>query len=350
MRRSLILIALAGLACRSTPSAPPFAAKLDAAVEAALAARDLPGAAVVVVQGDRVTYQKGYGLADLASGRPMTDSTPIVIGSTSKPLTALAVLRLVQQGQLDLDAPVSGYAPDLRFADARAATMTLRHLLTNRSGLPVGFSGPAYRQPPVTDADALERMAGEIAATPLLFAPGDGYAYSNRGWALAGYVVQRVSGRPIEDFMRDEVFKPLGMAGTTLAFWEVPNLVTGYAEGRCVEPSLAAVGDAGVWPGRDDRLDAADMGRPLAALLTRGLQPRRRPVSDAGINNPPSGRPRRTPRANPGGSTRYGGLGWGRLGVRIADGQEGLPVHTMVTLWVMPPEQRTAVAFAFNRE
>ncbi|MGE0439873.1 MAG: serine hydrolase domain-containing protein [Gemmatimonadales bacterium] len=350
MRRSLFLIALAGLGCRSTPPAPPFAAKLDAAVEAALAARDLPGAAVVVVQGDRVTYQKGYGLADLASSRPMTDSTPIVIGSTSKPLTALAVLRLVQEGQLDLDAPISRYLPDLPFADDRAATMTLRHLLTNRSGLPVGFSGPAYRQPPVTDVEALERLAGEIAATPLLFAPGEGYAYSNRGWALAGYVVQRVSGRPIEDFMRDEVFRPLGMSGTTLAFWEVPNLVTGYAEGFAVRnhpspPSVTrAYGPAGMIVSTP-----RDMGRLLAALLNEG-----RTAGGGQFLTPELVKLALTPQADAeselGGPTRYG-LGWevdsafGSLTIKKAGS-----VHTMVTLWIMLPEQRTAVAFAFNRE
>lgn len=241
MKRICWAVVMMGtVGCAKTELAPApglpaeVSAKLDAAVTDAFAKRAMPGGALVVVQGDHISYAKGFGAANLATQRPYTDSTPTVIGSTSKPLTGLAVLRLVQLGKVALDTPIARYLPELAFTDRRAAAITLRHLLTNRSGLPAGFSGAAYQKPSIQDSAALGRLAEAMTQLPLAFAPGEGYLYSNRGWALAGYVVQRVSGEPIEGFMQREVFQPLGMTGTTLAFWTVPNLVQGYVEGRTV--------------------------------------------------------------------------------------------------------------------
>lgn len=89
--------------------APPgvdLSARVDAAMEEALAARQIPGAALVVVRDGRVIHQRSYGVAEVGTGRRVTDSTPFVIGSTSKALTAMMVLRLVAAGRLDLDAPI----------------------------------------------------------------------------------------------------------------------------------------------------------------------------------------------------------------------------------------------------
>ncbi len=346
----VLLLLLASCSGETTPPPAPYAAALDRAIEDALARRELPGAAVVVVQGDRITYSRGHGKADLASGRPMTDSTPIVIGSTSKPVTALAVLRLVQQNAVALDTPIARYLPDIAFADARAATMTLRHLLTNRSGLTVGFSGPAYQRPSIVDDGALDRLVRTMAAEPLLFAPGEGYAYSNRGWALAGYVVQRVSGVSIETFLSREVFAPLGMTATTLEFWTVPDLTTGYREGFRTRnhPALPSVardyGASGMIVST-----ARDMARLLVAMLNDG-----RTVSGNQFLTPElirdALRAQFPAQSELGGPTHYG-LGWevdstfGALTVKKAGS-----VSTMVTLWVLLPESKTAVGFAFNRE
>ncbi len=334
----------------SGSAGPPFAAKLDAAVEDAFTKRDMPGGAVVVVQGDKVTYAKGFGSADLDTKRPYTDTTPTVIGSTSKPLTALAVLRLVQLGKLALDTPIVHYVPEIAFKDPRAKAITLRQLLTNRAGMVQGFSGPAYRRPPVQDSMALERQAHEMAKLPLLFAPGQGYAYSNRGWTMAGYIVQRVSVTPVEDFMRKEVFEPLGMTHTTLEFWKVPNLTSGYGEGRQARnhPELASLsrefGPSGMIVSTP-----RDMGNLLVALLNDG-----KTVLGTQFLTPDliheALRAQAEAESELGGPTRYG-LGWeidstfGTLTIKKAGS-----VGTMVSLWVMLPAQKTAVAFTFNRE
>jgi CubicO group peptidase (beta-lactamase class C family) len=329
---------------------PAFAAKLDAAVQDAFAKREMPGGSVVVVQGNQVTYHRGFGFADLESKRPYTDSTPTVIGSTSKPLTALAVLRLVQLGKVALDTPIVRYVPEIKFADSRANTITLRHLLTNRSGIVLGFSGAAFRRPPIQDSMALERQAHEMARLPLLFAPGQGYKYSNRGWTLAGYVVQRVSGTPIEDYLRKEVFEPLGMTHTTLEFWKVPDLATGYGEGRTVRnhPELASLsreyGPSGMVVST-----GADVGNLLVALLNDGKTVRGTQFLTPELIHEAL-RAQADAESELGGPTRYG-LGWeidstfGTLTIKKAGS-----VGTMVSLWIMLPAQKTAVAFTFNRE
>ncbi len=345
-------------ACSKPAPAPPSAtalpaavtAKLDAAMTDAFAKREMPGGALVVVQGDRITYAKGFGSADLAAQRPYTDSTSTVIGSTSKPLTGLAVLRLVQLGKVALDTPIARYVPDLTFNDSRAGGMTLRHLLTNRSGLPAGFSGAAYQRPSIQDSAALDRLAHAMTQLPLAFAPGEGYLYSNRGWAMAGYVVQRVSGEPVEAFMQREIFEPLGMTGTTLAFWTVPNLVQGYVEGRTVKniphgPSLTReYGPAGMIVSTP-----RDMGRLLVAMMNQG-----RTVLGTQFLTPEliaeAVRSQAQAESELGGPTTYG-LGWevdSMLGTRTV--KKAGSVHSMVSLWVMLPDQKTAMAFSFNRE
>ena len=340
----------AGKPIAEKPAEGDLAAKLDAVVKDAFAKREMPGGALVVVRGNRVIYSAGHGYADIATKRPYTDTSTTVIGSTSKPLTALGVLRLVQLGKVALDAPIARYLPDLRFRDPRGTAITVRHLLNNRSGIVAGFSGDAYADPPIQDAGAVERIARESATYPLVFAPGQGYLYSNRGWLLLGYLIQRVANEPVETFMRRVVFEPLGMTQTTLEFWKAPGMVTGYEEGYQVRnrprrPSL----HRGYGPSGMTASTPADMGRLLMAMLNQGktalgtqfLTPEL--IAEAV-------RPQADAESELGGPTRYG-LGWevdstfGSLTIKKAGS-----VGTMVTLWVMLPEQQLGLAFAFNRE
>ncbi len=337
---------------KPVPKAPDNSldAKLDAAMADALAKREMPAATLVVVRGNQVVYSKGFGKADLASGRAMTDTTPTVIGSTSKPLTALGVLRLVQLGKVALDSPLARYTPELKFTDPRGATITVRQLLNNRSGIAAGFSGPAHARPAVQDDGAVETIARESAALPLVFAPGTSYLYSNRGWLIAGYLIQRVASEPVEAFMRREVFEPLGMTQTTLEFWKVDGLVTGYEAGYKVrnQPYPASL-HRGYGPSGMTVSSARDMGRLLVAMMNGG-----KTVSGSQFLTPEliaeAIRAQAEAESELGGPTRYG-LGWevdsafGALTVKKAGS-----VGTMVSLWIMLPEQKVAVAFAFNRE
>ena len=112
--------------------------RIDAYVRGRLPDLRTPGVSIVVVEGDQVIFSRGYGFADRESATPMTEDTPIAVGSTTKGMTALAMMQLVEQGLVDLDTPITAYLPDFRMDDERAADITVRQLLSHTSGMPGG--------------------------------------------------------------------------------------------------------------------------------------------------------------------------------------------------------------------
>jgi CubicO group peptidase (beta-lactamase class C family) len=143
MTRSLVLglfmllaLAFTALPGAAAPSNAPDFAAIDRYIEVQMQAARLPGLALGIVQGDQIVHLRGFGLAD-PSGRTVTPQTPFILGSVSKPLTALAVMQLVEAGKIELDAPVQRYLAWFRVADANAsARITVRHLLYHTSGMP----------------------------------------------------------------------------------------------------------------------------------------------------------------------------------------------------------------------
>jgi CubicO group peptidase (beta-lactamase class C family) len=101
------------------------------------------GLAVVVVDGDHVLFSRGYGFADRDAGTPMTEDTPVAVASTNEGMTALAMVQLVEQGVVDLDAPVTRYLPQFSMADERAAAITVRQVLSHTAGIPGERRRPA---------------------------------------------------------------------------------------------------------------------------------------------------------------------------------------------------------------
>jgi CubicO group peptidase (beta-lactamase class C family) len=163
----------------------------------------VPGIAIAVVEGDKVTYLKGYGIAD-PSMRPVTPQTPFLLGSTSESFTALAVLQLVEQGKLDLDAPVRKYLPWFSMRDGAGGKnasdrITLRQLLHHTSGIPNPTSEIALVHNNRL-ADALEKQVRSFSQAELAHPPGSGMEYANANYQIAGLIMQTVSGRSIEDF------------------------------------------------------------------------------------------------------------------------------------------------------
>ena len=182
---------------------------IDEYITARMRADRIPGVALAIVKGDQITYLKGYGRAD-QSGRAVTPQTPFIIGSVTKPFTALAVMQLVEAGKVELDAPVQRYIPWFRVADPNASDqITVRMLIDQTSGLPqlptfVTWTWPDY-------PDALERHVRLMANAELDFPPGQGFAYSNANYVTQGVIVQAVSGQSYEDYIRQHIFVPLDM-------------------------------------------------------------------------------------------------------------------------------------------
>ena len=228
-------------------SAPTSAGKIDPAdlsawmdgfMTYAMPRGHIPGAVVTVVQDGSVIFNKGYGFADVAARTPVDpERTLFRPGSVSKLFTWTAVMQLVEAGKLDLDADVNEYI-DFKIPPYEGEPITLRNIMTHTAGFE-----ESVRNLISSDPDAVTAL-GDYVRDDLpqrVFAPGTTPAYSNYATALAGYIVERASGLPFDDYIERNIFRPLGM---TNASFRQPlperlkgQIATGYSDaGRSPQP------------------------------------------------------------------------------------------------------------------
>jgi len=201
---------------------------LDGFMPYALANGDIAGAVVVVVKDGQVLAQKGYGYADLATRAPVVpEATLFRPGSVSKLFTWTAVMQLVQAGKLDLDADVNQYI-DFKIPARDGKPVTLRQIMTHTTGMEEQIRGLiTFRQDEITPlGDALKHWTPER-----IHVPGATPAYSNYATALAGYIVERVSGQSFDDYLDAHIFKPLGMEHASFRQPLPPALLAGMSKG-----------------------------------------------------------------------------------------------------------------------
>ncbi|TWP49096.1 beta-lactamase family protein [Lentzea tibetensis] len=191
--------------CLLATLTPIVPSSVDTAVHEYLEATGLPGAAVAVTHGKQVVRIAGYGRT--ATGEPVTEHTALPVASVSKSITAYAVMRLVREGRVNLDGPVRASLPEFEMADPRAASITVRQLLNQTSGLSdrtfAAFSGPQPR--------TLQERVAQLRTAGLAADPGAEFEYHNPNYQVAARLVEVVSGRPFDSYLRDNVFGPLGM-------------------------------------------------------------------------------------------------------------------------------------------
>ncbi len=184
-------------------------------IRAEMELNDIPGLSVAVVKGDKAVYLKALGTKDLATGDPMTVRTPVDLASVSKSFTALAVWKLHQEGILDIEAPVSKYLAGSGFPDRVAESITVHDLLRHTSGLP----RRADRLLPCCDtnsARALDLAVLKLRPAAVSLSTGSPFEYTNSNYVLLAATVESVSGQSFPDYLRREVFEPIGMTRTTL--------------------------------------------------------------------------------------------------------------------------------------
>ncbi len=215
--RVLLLVVLALTALNARVAATPEAASLEAFLDDLMAAQfeahDLVGAVVTVVEIGQPTVSRGYGYADLASLTPVdAGRTLFRIGSITKLFVWTAVMQLVEQGLLDLHADVNGYLSTVRVPDTYPEPVTLAHLMAHTAGFEDRSVGLFARAP-----EAVRPLAELLArGLPTRVRPvGEVAAYSNHGAALAGLIVEEVSGLAWNDYLEARILTPLGMAHST---------------------------------------------------------------------------------------------------------------------------------------
>ena len=253
----------------------PFAS-FDREIEQFMAARKIPGGTLAVVKDRRLVYARGYGWADHQKQLPVKADSLFRIASISKPITAVAVLRLVEQGKLKLDdrafdcvkfAPV---IPSGAQADARLARITIRQLLDHTGGWDRDQSfDPMFRsqiicaavgsKPPADSTAVIRYMLGQ----PLDFDPGTRYAYSNFGYCVLGRVIEKITGLRYETYVKEKILAPIGIKrmriGATLDGQQAPGEVRYYSPEEALGESLFPEKPGRVpWPYGAFNLEAMD--------------------------------------------------------------------------------------------
>ncbi len=248
-----------------------------------LEAIPIPGFSVVVVEGKQVIYSRGFGVETL-DGEPMSEHSSVAIGSQTKSLTAVAVMQLVEEGKIALDAPVTRYLPWFRTADGRQDEITIESLLYNASGLPSHDDWLYSRD---QSEKAIERGVRAMARVPLVRTPGDSFEYANDNWNVLGLVISEVTGMSYSGYMQDRVLDPMGMARSTTAldrFDEIGVLHGFYTGIEQVRPSRRRFLAGALPAGSELRSTAADMGRYLVMLLNEGVVGGNRILDGTSVN------------------------------------------------------------------
>ncbi|MBY0322828.1 MAG: beta-lactamase family protein [Reyranella sp.] len=280
-------VVAAALASSVSAQNPPWSAALDAGLSGAVERKDVPGVVALVTDRERVRYQSAFGVADIATGRPLTADALFRVASMTKPITSLALMQLVEQGRIGLDDPAEKYLPELAglkvFESFDAATgayqlrpasrpATVRHFLAHTSGLAYPFTSATWRD--------FKPRPGEVYpfGGPLLFDPGERWHYST-STDVVGRLVEVVSGQKLEDYFRQHIFAPLKMDDTSYNVPEAkgPRLVAqqqragermdGAIELQKPQPGLtiaAPIGGGGL------ASTASDYGRFVRMLLNGG--------------------------------------------------------------------------------
>jgi CubicO group peptidase (beta-lactamase class C family) len=250
--------------------------QLETRIVEMLNRRPAVGLAVGVVRDGALEFS-GHGVADIASGMPVTEDTVFRIASISKTVTAVAVLQLVEQGLVDLDAPADHYLRAYRLVPRRAGwrPATVRHLLTHTAG--IGEEVPrsaAFRRdfgvsfPPGRVPTPAQYYRGRVR---LDVEPGTRFRYTDHGPTTVGQIVADVSGLPLATYLRERVFAPLGMTDSDLELPErlFPRLATGYRL-RAGGPRAVPLRDVVTAAAGNVYSTPRDMARYLAALIGGG--------------------------------------------------------------------------------
>lgn len=222
MRRLLWFAELAFL----LHGASAYADRIDDYVKQVMQKEHIPGVSIAVLRSGKTVLERGYGLANVEMRVAATPATVYEILSVSKQFTAAAILLLVREGKIALEGKVRDYLP----ASPEAwKGVTVRHLLTHTSGIPDYTDAPGFRQEMGNDRTP-EEILKPVRALPLLFEPGSRWRYSNSGYYVLGLIIEKVSGKPLDVFLRERIFQPLGMSATRIESLTdvVPDRASGY--------------------------------------------------------------------------------------------------------------------------
>jgi len=266
---SLVASVVVALASIGVVQARQHTSPFDAIVESArleLQETRTPGAALALVEGDRVVFSAGVGVADVETGTPIRPEMVFRLGSTTKMFTAAALVTLANEGRLSLDAPI---ALVLDGVDPAIGRLTANQLLSHTAGL--RDEAPMFGK---HDDEALGNGVRAMKADMMFTDPASIYSYSNPGYWIAGFVVEQVAGKPYADAMQERVFAPLGMTRST--FRPIMAMTYAIAQGHDAsgnQPAAVirpAANNAATWPAGSMFSNVHDLSRFVIAFMNGG--------------------------------------------------------------------------------
>jgi CubicO group peptidase (beta-lactamase class C family) len=269
-----ILVCLtSALPAHAQPGERRFVERLEPFLEKTLREQKIPGLAVGIVEAGRQVYIRGFGVMDSRDpSRPVTAETLFHMASITKPFVATSVMQLVEQGKVDLDAPITRYLPYFRLKDPRYRSITVRLMLTHTSGMP-DVEDYLWDKPEFDDG-ALERYVRSLEDRLLLWEPGTKFAYSNMAYEVLGDLVAKVSGMSFENYVGENILKPLGMRSSTLLLKEAApaKLAVGHTRAKdgAVIPVVHYPYNRSHTPSSNLHSSAMDMVRWMLVNLNRG--------------------------------------------------------------------------------
>ena len=253
--------------------------ELDKLVPDELKEKNTPGAVIVVISGDKVVYQKAFGVANIETNAPMQPEMLFRLGSTTKMFTAAALVTLAEKDKIKLNEPIGTRVKGL---NPRIASVTPHHLLSNSAGFR-DFAAPVLSNDDASLGNMLRAWKDDV-----FFAEQDEiYSYSSAGFWLSGFVIEDLYGKPYADAMDELIFKPVGMERTTLR----PFLAITYpfATGHALDAGKPAIirpmfNNTAMWPAGSIFSNAKDLSRWVIALLNEGRVEGKQVVSTSLVN------------------------------------------------------------------
>jgi len=219
---------LAILALQTSALAQDKAAKIDQMISLYQKYGQFNGSALVADNG-KVIYKKGVGLANMEWNIPNAPDTKFRLGSITKQFTATLILQLVEQGKIKLDGKLIDYLPDYR--KDTGAKVTIHNLLSHTSGIPSYTSLPGFFQDVSRNPFKVDDFIKKYASGDLEFEPGTKFVYDNSGYFLLGAIIEKVTGKPYEQVLKENIFDPLGMKNSGYDHWGtiISQRATGYS-------------------------------------------------------------------------------------------------------------------------
>ena len=291
--RTRALLALLACACATIHAPPARAAALDkpprtidelkAQVARVLERNRVPGVGLALVAGDRLVWAGGVGLADRDARRPVTADTLFRVGSITKSFVALALVKLAEEGRIDLSARISDVAPELAIENrwAAEAPITVAHVLEHTAGFDDMHFNEFYAPLAVEGQPLAQILARNPRSRVARWRPGSRFSYANPGYTVAAYLIEKASRRPWADYIRDELLRPLGMNGAALRW--TPEVDARLARGYDDAPGAVPYRAIYHFPAGNLMASPRELAALVRLWLARGRAGGRAIVSPAGL-------------------------------------------------------------------